>query len=209
MDSSDSQRLVGSSVTFRRARTSDVGLLRRWSHADHVRDVIGDAYDWDWPTEVESGWQEVWIASIREGKVRLDIGVVIVLNTEADPSHYWGDVEPGTYAIDLWIGESNALHRGFGAAMMRYGIDRAFQVHGANVILLDPIATNTAAIGFYRHMGFQDVGPRRFGTDQCLVLQLHNPHHPHTFPPDSGGNAHTPPDSGGSNADPPESGGNG
>jgi len=179
-------------------------MLTRWSHADHVRDVIGDAYDWDWPTEVESTWQEVWITSVEHGGQERDIGVVIALNTEADPSHYWGDVEPGTYAIDLWIGESDALHQGFGTAMMRFGIDRAFQVHGARLILLDPIATNTAAIGFYRYLGFQEVGPRRFGDDDCLILQLS----PNTFPPDSGGNAPNQPDSGGSEAFPPESGGN-
>lgn len=175
MDSGDSHRVVGSPVGFRRAGPGDVPTLTRWSHADHVREVIGDAYDWDWPAEVESGWQEVWIASIHEGDLSREIGVVILLDTEADPSHYWGDVEAGTYAIDLWIGESDALHRGFGTAMMRFAIDRAFQVHGAQLILLDPIATNTAALGFYRHLGFREVGPRRFGDDDCIVMKLGRP----------------------------------
>ena len=39
-------------------------------------------------------------------------------------------------------------------------------------MLIDPLASNTDAIGFYRRQGFRPVGPRRFGQDDCLVLRL-------------------------------------
>lgn len=167
MDSGHASSLAPA-VSFRRAQKRDVSTLTRWSHADHVRDVIGDAYDWDWPAEVGASWQEVWIASVHDR----DVGVLIVLDAHQDPARYWGSVEPGTYAIDIWIGDPDALHRGYGTQMMHFGLARAFDDHAAQRILLDPLVTNAPAIGFYRHLGFRDVGPRRFGDDDCLVLEL-------------------------------------
>jgi aminoglycoside 6'-N-acetyltransferase len=62
--------------------------------------------------------------------------------------------------------------------MMRHVLDRAFSEHDAHEILIDPLETNTDAIGFYKHLGFTQVGPRRFGTDDCLVLQMQRPDGP-------------------------------
>ena len=56
--------------------------------------------------------------------------------------------------------------------MMKHAIARAFEQHGAHRIVIDPLAINTRAIKFYRTLGFCDVGPRRFGNDECLVLEL-------------------------------------
>ena len=158
-------------VTMRRATKSDLPTLERWDNAPHVVAVSGDDEPWEWEREIDVPWQEVWIAEVA-GRA---IGVVVVLNAHAEPSHYWGDVSPGTYAIDIWIGEVDALHRGHGTQMMRHAIDRTFGEHGATEILIDPLETNSDAIGFYTHLGFEEVGPRRFGSDDCRVLSMRPP----------------------------------
>ena len=158
-------------VDLRLAVAADIPTLERWESADHVVAISGDDEPWHWTVEIDVPWQEVWIAEV-EGRA---IGVVVLLDANAEPSCYWGDVSPGTYAIDIWIGELNALHRGYGTLMMRHALDRAFSEHHAHEILIDPLATNTDAIGFYKHLGFKEVGPRRFGTDDCLVLQMDRP----------------------------------
>lgn len=160
-----------SDLTLRRAASTDVPTLERWDAAPHVMAVSGDDGPWDWEREIDVPWQEVWIAEI-DGRA---VGVVILLNAFAEPSHYWGEVSPGTYAIDIWIGEVDLLHRGYGTQMMRHAIDRAFSDNHANEILIDPLAANTDAIEFYKHMGFDVVGPRRFGTDDCVVLAMRPP----------------------------------
>ena len=163
--------IVGSDLILRRASRTDIPTLERWDSAPHVVAVSGDDEPWEWEREIDVPWQEVWIAEVGGRPV----GVVVLLDAQAEPSHYWGEVSPGTYAIDIWIGEQDALHQGYGAQMMRHAIDRAFKEHQAREIVIDPLETNTEAIGFYKHMGFGVVGPRRFGTDDCVVLAMRPP----------------------------------
>jgi aminoglycoside 6'-N-acetyltransferase len=39
-------------------------------------------------------------------------------------------------------------------------------------IVIDPLASNTRAHGFYQRLGFEPEGRRMFGDDDCLVHRL-------------------------------------
>ena len=56
--------------------------------------------------------------------------------------------------------------------MMTQAIERCFAAREVTAILIDPLATNTDAQRFYRRLGFEEVGPRRFGEDDCTVMRL-------------------------------------
>lgn len=56
--------------------------------------------------------------------------------------------------------------------MMQQAIDRCFADPSVANILIDPLIINTAAIRFYRRLGFVDVEERLFGNDACLVMEL-------------------------------------
>ena len=160
-------------LTFRRASRDDVELLDVMSKAPHVLPNLGTDQPWDWPREVEASWQEVWISDL--SATSSPMGVVVVLDAAADPSGYWGEVSPGTYAIDIWIADAAQLRKGHGTVMMLHAIDRCFYVHSAHTILIDPLAENEGAISFYQHLGFEVIGPRTFGADECIVLWLRRP----------------------------------
>lgn len=129
--------------------------------------------DWDWDEEIERGlpWQEHYIAEL-DG---LPIGFVQIIEASRESSHYWGQIAPGTYAIDIWIGEAVHRNRGYGTAMMQQAIARCWADPEAHTIVIDPLASNTSAIRFYERLGFRPVGPRRFGLDDCLVMALRRP----------------------------------
>jgi aminoglycoside 6'-N-acetyltransferase len=55
---------------------------------------------------------------------------------------------------------------------MRLAIARCFAPPEVTAILIDPLASNTRARHFYERLGFVAVGPRRFGTDDCVVYRL-------------------------------------
>lgn len=156
-------------VTLRDATPEDVALLRRWDDEPHV--VESDPNDdWEWETELHKhpAWREQLIAEV-DGRA---IGFVQIIDPALEASHYWGDAEPDLRAIDIWIGEADALGQGYGTAMMQQAIARCFADPRVSAILIDPLASNERAHRFYRRLGFRVVGPRTFGLDDCLVHRL-------------------------------------
>jgi len=150
----------------------DVALLVRWDDDPDVAAAIGGrSADWyDWPAELirDVPWRELLVAE-DEGR---PIGFVQLIDAGQEESHYWGDVEPGTWALDIWIGSPGDRGRGLGAEVMRMALARVFDQHDAEVVLIDPSVDNRRAIAFYGRLGFETVGVREFGDDECLVMRL-------------------------------------
>lgn len=157
-------------LRLRRAAIDDLSLLRRWDEAPQV--VAADPNDdWAWETELlrEPDWREQLVAELEDGR---PIGFVQIIDPAREDSHYWGDAPPHLRAIDIWIGEADALGQGHGTVMMRLALARCFADPDVEAVLIDPLASNTRAHRFYRRFGFREVGPRRFGLDDCLVFRL-------------------------------------
>lgn len=167
-----SQRLV-----LRVGVQSDVPTLDRW---DSEPSVIACTTD---DPEAEQAFQDaVWSDEIAANSdvtcyyiAELDgrpIGAMQVIDPHREPTHYWGEIEPGLRAIDIWIGAPEDRNRGHGAAMMRAAIERCFDDPDVTAIVIDPLNSNTDAHRFYQRLGFRPVGVRRFGDDVCLVHRL-------------------------------------
>ncbi len=153
-------------------RVADVALIERWDRDPVVRAALdGPATDWwDWPEELgrDVPWRELLIAE-DDGR---PIGFVQLTDAHDEETHYWGEAARGTWALDIWIGSSADRGRGLGHQVMEAATDRCFVRHGAMTILIDPLVTNTQAIGFYERYGFETVGERDFDDDRCLVMRL-------------------------------------
>ena len=164
-------------VTLRRATSADVPLLEQWDRAPHVIACTTDdpnataAFDGaDWADEI-AGASDVSYHLIAEVDGR-PIGAMQVIDPAREPTHYWGDVEPDLRALDIWIGETDALGRGYGTAMMTQVIDDAFADPAVTAIIIDPLNSNVDAHRFYQRLGFRVVGRRMFDDDDCLVHRL-------------------------------------
>ena len=153
-------------------RVDDVGLLARWDDDPDVAAALGGrGEDWsDWPTELmrDVSWRELLIAE-EDGR---PIGFVQLTDAVEEESHYWGDVAPGTWALDIWIGSPDDRGRGLGTEAMRAAVDRVFAHDGTGAIVIDPKVSNRRAIEFYRRLGFEPLGVRDFDGDSCLVMRL-------------------------------------
>lgn len=166
--------------TLRAATIDDLALLRRWDESPAVVDADPND-DWAWETELlrRPGWREQLIAEV-DGRA---IGFMEIADPALADDRYWAawlDAHPahaaGTLrAIDIWIGEADALGKGHGTAMMRAAIARAFADPAVAAILLDPLQSNRRARRFYARLGFVEIGPWRFGDDDCMVMWLPRP----------------------------------
>jgi aminoglycoside 6'-N-acetyltransferase len=95
-----------------------------------------------------------------------------ICDPHLEATHYWGEIEPNLRAMDIWIGPSDALNRGYGTQMMTLAIDEAFGDPAVTAIVIDPLNSNTEAHRFYQRLGFEVVGRRMFDEDDCLVHRL-------------------------------------
>lgn len=167
-------------VNLRPATPADGALLAAWDREPHViacssddpeADVAFDSIDWTDELS-NSAYELTYVIAEVEGR---PVGVMAVCDPHTEPSHYWGDIEPNLRAIDIWIGPAEWLGRGVGTAMMSQMIDRCFGDPAVEAIVIDPLNSNTAAIRFYRRLGFRPEGRRMFDGDDCLVHRLTRP----------------------------------
>lgn len=153
-------------------RVDDVALLRAWDGDMDVATALGGSgADWyDWPTELARNvpWRELLIAE-EDGR---PIGFIQLTDAGEEESHYWGDVAPGTWSLDIWIGSPGDRGRGLGTDAMHAALRRIFDHHRADTVVIDPRVDNLRAIAFYERLGFERVGVRDFDSDRCLVMRL-------------------------------------
>ena len=161
-------------MRLRPADLGDLSLLRRWDEAPHV--IESDPNDdWDWELELtrDPDWREQLVAEV-DGR---PIGLIQIIDPAREDSHYWGECGPDLRAIDIWIGEAEDLGKGYGTQMMRLALERCFAPPEVQAVLIDPLASNAGARRFYERLGFELVGLRRFGEDECAVYRLPRPRH--------------------------------
>jgi aminoglycoside 6'-N-acetyltransferase len=156
-------------VTLRSATKLDVPILKKWDEQPHVQSNVPDDY-WAWEEElgVEEPWREQLIAQLENRP----IGFIQIIDPHDEITQYWGTIDKGFRAIDIWIGEPDCLNKGYGSQMMKLAIDRCFSHKTCHTILIDPLVANTAAHRFYKRLGFEFVEQRRFDDEDCLVFKL-------------------------------------
>ena len=164
-------------VRLRPATLDDAPTLADWDREPHVVACSSD----DPEAEVAFGgveWREELAAQDETSFYRIaeadrrPIGVMQIIDPHLEPTRYWGDIEPGLRAIDIWIGPPDALGKGYGAQMMTQALDACFAEPAVHGVVIDPLASNTDAHRFYQRLGFEPEGRRMFDEDDCLVHRL-------------------------------------
>lgn len=156
-------------IALRTATPDDASLLRYWDEQPHLRPGVPDE-DWNWEYELPRtpDWREMLIAEL-DGR---PIGFIQIIDPEREETHYWGDVPAGLRAVDIWIGEVDALGKGYGTTMMELALERCFAPPDVTAVLIDPLASNRRAHRFYERLGFRFIEKRRFGDEECFVYRL-------------------------------------
>jgi aminoglycoside 6'-N-acetyltransferase len=159
----------GEKVILRPATIADIDVLRSWDEQPHVIDSSpNDVWDWEYELPRIHDWRELLIAEVNSRPV----GFVQIIDPEKEETHYWGDAPPNLRALDIWIGESTDLNKGYGTQMMQQTLERCFSSPEVTAVIIDPLASNTNAIRFYQRMGFVFTEYRWFAEDYCAIHQI-------------------------------------
>ena len=156
-------------VRLREATMNDVQVLKHWDEQPHViASAPNDAWDWEQELSRKHSWRELLIAEVDYRP----IGFIQIINPAVEETHYWGEIVEGYRAIDIWIGESSDIGKGYGRAMMAEALNICFRDKDVHSVLIDPLSSNTAAIRFYERIGFRFIEDRRFDEDDCKVYMI-------------------------------------
>jgi aminoglycoside 6'-N-acetyltransferase len=177
-------------LILRPASFEDIPILEKWDEEPHVISATTDkpnqeiAFDpeHDWREELERQ-DEHFKYYIAENDGR-PIGGMLIIDPRLESTHYWGEVEPDLRAIDIWIGDTKDLGKGYGEQMMRLAFQLCFAESSVKAILIDPLNSNKRAHRFYQRLGFKVVGRKYFGEDDCLVHWLTREDWASRFPQD-------------------------
>jgi aminoglycoside 6'-N-acetyltransferase len=140
-------------ITFRRLRHGDLPLLAGWLQQPHVARWFHPADDWldEMLEELGSEWLEHWIAEL-DG---VPLGFIQRYDAALAPSGPWSAQAPGTWGLDLFVGDADMLGRGHGVAMLQAFIDQVcWPDERVQRLLVDPEDGNEAAFATYRRAGF-------------------------------------------------------
>ena len=92
-----------------------------------------------------------------------------------EPAGVFTAEPPGTFCIDLFIGDENNLNQGIGTEAVKAFISFVFKNFNAKKILIDPAITNKRAIRCYEKAGFQFLKEGFDGVARSYVMQIVNP----------------------------------
>lgn len=164
-------------IRLRPATLDDIPQLSEW---DRDEDVIASTTDdpdaelafegLEWHEEL-AGQTEHYRYYIAELDGR-PLGAMLVIDPHLEHTHYWGEIEPGLRALDIWIGAAQDRGQGHGKTMMTLAIEMCFSDSQVHAIVIDPLASNTRAHQFYQRLGFEPEGRRMFSDSDCLVHRL-------------------------------------
>ncbi len=165
-------------IRLRPATLADTAILKTWDEEPHVISATTDDPDaenafegivWEEELEAQSDVSRYYIAEL-DGR---PIGAMQMIDPHLEPTHYWGDIAPNLRALDIWIGDTSDLGKGYGEQMMRQALDLCFADANVTAVIIDPLASNTRAHKFYQRLGFTPIGRRLFNDeDDCLVHEL-------------------------------------
>ncbi len=148
--------IVGEQVYLRKMTVEDTDQVIAWRNAPHVmsqfiyRTPLTRETHLEWiRTKVDTGEVRQFIICVRE-------------NDRGIGSFYLRDIDPvkRTAELGIFIGEQDALGKGYGTEAVRLGVLYGFQSLGLERIILRVYADNEKAIRNYEKNGFVRITDR-------------------------------------------------
>ena len=123
-------------VRLRDATINDLQVLKHWDEQPHViASAPNEVWDWEQELPRKHSWRELLIAEVNDRP----IGFIQIIDPAVEETHYWVDIAEGYRAIDIWIGESSDIGKGYGRVMMAEALNICFRDNFVHSVLFDPL----------------------------------------------------------------------
>ena len=100
------------------------------------------------------------------------VGYVQIYHANPDPFWAGHDLPRETFGLDLFIGETDMLGRGWGPRLIALALRRLFAMPEVARVHIDPDPENAIAIRAYEKAGFRRVGPIDTPDGRALYMTI-------------------------------------
>lgn len=142
---------------------SDIPLWNHWATLPHVKSVWFiegyETMDYIHQKIKGNGYDYPFIILLN----RKPIGYIVCCDLYAyrtlckTKKGLFTEEEPGTFCMDLFIGEPDYLNKGYGTQIVKQFAQSIFDEFNAKILYIDPSVSNKNAIRCYEKAGFQFV----------------------------------------------------
>ncbi|MDO8955080.1 MAG: GNAT family N-acetyltransferase [Gammaproteobacteria bacterium] len=157
--------------TFKPLAETDIDRMHRWLNQAHVLEY------WPEPLSLE----QVRAKYLKHIASNIVFPFIAYFNDQAIAYiHYyaadkvgggwWPDARPGTVGIDLFIGELDFIHKGYGSALLKEFIDQLTQNSAIKRLIIDVNPKNITARRCYEKVGF--IAEGEVNTPDGLALLM-------------------------------------
>lgn len=165
---------------FKSMTKEDIPLFLEWAKKEHVRSVwFFGAYetpDYIYKKVEGNGYDYPFIIlcdNVPIGYIQYsDLYAYKTLSKEL--KGVFTNEPPGSYCMDLFIGEEAYLNRGFGTQIVQQFSNWLLLEKKAKRVLIDPSIENIRAIRCYEKAGFVPIRKTHDGTCEVLILEKNN-----------------------------------
>lgn len=156
-----------------------LNLILSWLKESHIRKFWSEAENED---EVRAKYRGKAAKNIHGYMIELDgrlVGYIQHYEAWNVGPGWWPDAKPGTYGLDVMLGDPALVGKGIGTAAIRefladlLALMRATGEKAVREVIADPDPANLGAIRAFEKVGFKQVGmvPTPYGDSLLMTLR--------------------------------------
>ena len=167
-------------ISFKRFAQQDLPLFFEWAKKSHVKDTwFIDGYESidKYSEKIKgNGYDYSFIIYIDDKPIGyIQCSDLYAYKTLCpNPKGIFVNEEPGTFCLDLFIGEEEYLNKGYGTEIVKLFADKLFTEFKARKILIDPACSNKRAIRCYEKAGFKFLRKEYDGVTESCIMEFAN-----------------------------------
>ena len=169
---------MNTEIWFKKLKKQDMPLFLEWAKKPHVKNTwFQEGYENidKYYKKIEgNGYDYGFIIYLEEKPIGyIQTSDLYAYRTKCiKPKGLFTNEYPGTFCLDLFIGEEGCLGKGYGTEIVKAFVNKLLKDFNARKILIDPACSNKRAIRCYEKAGFEVIRKEHDGINECCIMEF-------------------------------------
>jgi RimJ/RimL family protein N-acetyltransferase len=166
-------------ISFKPLQEKNLPLFFKWVKQPHVSRWWKESCNYEeflkkyHPSKFDANYTYPFIVYLNDKPISY---VQYYLVEKADDG-WWvkhGGQSPGTLGVDILIGETEYLGKGYGTLILKKFVEKLFKKHNVKKIIIDPNPENIASVRCYQKVGFKTIRKMETCDGPALLMEIKN-----------------------------------